>query len=295
MLARAAAELAPHDVAFYLRDLAAAFHSYYAAERFLVDDPSWLARAWRCWRPRARCCATRWRCSASAPRRRWSAASPELRRAPTWRMKSQRGGFAVGLIVGLLVGLVLALGVALYVTKVPVPFVNKVPQRTRRAGCGRGRAQQELGPECAAERQGGATRRGAGQRPCRRIGDDRERHAGTPPPGLNAVATPTTAPLRRPAGNRRRRPRRKALKPGADPFTYFAQAGAYSRAEDAQAQRAKLALIGLDAKIVEREQAGRTVYRVRLGPFDKRPDAEAMLERLNSASVESSLVRVERQ
>ncbi len=38
MLARAAAELAPHDVAFYLRDLSAAFHSYYAAERFLVAD-----------------------------------------------------------------------------------------------------------------------------------------------------------------------------------------------------------------------------------------------------------------
>lgn len=44
MLERAAAEFAPHDVAFYLRDLAAAFHSYYASERFLVDDPA-LARA----------------------------------------------------------------------------------------------------------------------------------------------------------------------------------------------------------------------------------------------------------
>jgi len=44
MLARAAAELAPHDLAFYLRDLAAAFHSYYAAERFLVDELG-LARA----------------------------------------------------------------------------------------------------------------------------------------------------------------------------------------------------------------------------------------------------------
>jgi arginyl-tRNA synthetase len=44
MLTRAAADLAPHDVAFYLRDLAAAFHSYYAAERFLVDDPA-LAQA----------------------------------------------------------------------------------------------------------------------------------------------------------------------------------------------------------------------------------------------------------
>jgi arginyl-tRNA synthetase len=44
MLTRAAAEHAPHDVAFYLRELAAAFHAYYAAERFLVDDAA-LARA----------------------------------------------------------------------------------------------------------------------------------------------------------------------------------------------------------------------------------------------------------
>jgi arginyl-tRNA synthetase len=44
MLARAATGLAPHDVAFYARSLAAAFHAYYAAERFLVDDPA-LARA----------------------------------------------------------------------------------------------------------------------------------------------------------------------------------------------------------------------------------------------------------
>ncbi|BDI03334.1 arginine--tRNA ligase [Sphaerotilus microaerophilus] len=44
MLADAARDLAPHDVAFYLRDLAASFHSYYAAERFLVDDAA-LMRA----------------------------------------------------------------------------------------------------------------------------------------------------------------------------------------------------------------------------------------------------------
>ena len=44
LLAGAAANLAPHEVTFYLRDLAAAFHSYYGAERFLVDDRE-LARA----------------------------------------------------------------------------------------------------------------------------------------------------------------------------------------------------------------------------------------------------------
>ena len=38
MIASAAAELSPHLIAFYLKDLAADFHSYYNASRFLVDD-----------------------------------------------------------------------------------------------------------------------------------------------------------------------------------------------------------------------------------------------------------------
>ena len=39
-LAAAARDLAPHQVTFYLKDLAQEFHSYYNAERFLVDDPA---------------------------------------------------------------------------------------------------------------------------------------------------------------------------------------------------------------------------------------------------------------
>jgi arginyl-tRNA synthetase len=38
MLSAASADFAPHDVTFYLRDLAASYHSYYDAERILVDD-----------------------------------------------------------------------------------------------------------------------------------------------------------------------------------------------------------------------------------------------------------------
>ena len=38
MLSHAASGFAPHDVAFYLRELAASYHSYYDAERILVDD-----------------------------------------------------------------------------------------------------------------------------------------------------------------------------------------------------------------------------------------------------------------
>jgi len=39
MLSNAARDFAPHDVSFYLRELAASYHSYYDAERILVDDP----------------------------------------------------------------------------------------------------------------------------------------------------------------------------------------------------------------------------------------------------------------
>ena len=38
MLTAAAQDFSPHDVAFYLRELSAAYHSYYDAERILVDD-----------------------------------------------------------------------------------------------------------------------------------------------------------------------------------------------------------------------------------------------------------------
>ena len=40
MLTAAAQDFAPHDVTFYLRELAAAYHSYYDSERILVDDES---------------------------------------------------------------------------------------------------------------------------------------------------------------------------------------------------------------------------------------------------------------
>jgi arginyl-tRNA synthetase len=39
VLTNAAADFAPHDITFYLRDLASSYHSYYDAERILADDP----------------------------------------------------------------------------------------------------------------------------------------------------------------------------------------------------------------------------------------------------------------
>jgi cell division protein FtsN len=72
------------------------------------------------------------------------------------------------------------------------------------------------------------------------------------------------------------------------------QAGAYTRSEEAEQQRAKLALLGQQAKITEREQAGRTMYRVRVGPFPRREDADNLQVKLQEQTIESQIVRVEK-
>ena len=80
----------------------------------------------------------------------------------------------------------------------------------------------------------------------------------------------------------------------ADVFVYFVQAGAFTRSDDAEQQRARLALMGQAARITEREQAGRTVYRVRLGPYPTRNEAEALQGRLQEQGIEVQIVRVEK-
>jgi cell division protein FtsN len=196
----------------------------------------------------------------------------------------QRGGFVLGLAVGLLIGLALSLGVALWVTKVPVPFVDKVPQRTAEQDAAEAERNRNWDPNAPLAPR--APRPGAA--------------ASAPAPGAtNAPATAaaplTTAPARDPAAILSGRlPTTPSAATGVDPFTYFVQAGAYTRTEDAEQQRAKLAMLGLDSRITEREQSGRTMYRVRVGPYDKKDDAESARTKLAGAGVDAALVRVQR-
>ena len=199
-----------------------------------------------------------------------------------------RGGFGMGLVAGLLIGLALALGVALYITKAPIPFINKVPQRTAEQDSAETERNRNWDPNAAL---GGK----AQPRPAAPAAPATAPAASAP--GV-AVAVPATAPAAsRPAA---RDPAailsgRATPTPAADAFIYFVQAGAYTRSEDAEQQRAKLALLGQSAKISEREQAGRVVYRVRVGPFPNRDEADALKTRLQEASLETQIVRVEKQ
>ena len=189
---------------------------------------------------------------------------------------AQRGGLFVGLTVGLLLGLGLALAVALYVTKVPVPFINKVPQRTVEEAS---QAEKNRNWDPNAPLAG----KTAASAPSGAAATNATTTAKATPAA--PAAPPASAPSPAKAG---------ASSPTGEAFTYFVQAGAYARPEDAEQQRANLALMGVTAKVTEREQAGRTVYRVRLGPFEQKDEAEAAKEKLAGLNVESALVRVQR-
>ena len=51
---------------------------------------------------------------------------------------------------------------------------------------------------------------------------------------------------------------------------------------------------GFSAKVSEREQTGRMIYRVRLGPFASREEAEAAQAKLNATGEKAVLVSVSR-
>ena len=237
--------------------------------------------------------------------------------------KPQRGGTILGFIIGAMVGLGAALAVALYVTKVPVPFMNKGATRAADQDVIETNKNKDWDPNSPLygknpARPPAASASGAVQ--------------GVTPPATAATPAPPTPPATpaavaakpataasatTPAKPERVEPktaetkpadpkptasadplgdlaRAKSGNPAVDPFDYFVQAGAFRSTDEAEAQRAKLAMMGWQAKITEREQSGRTVYRVRVGPFSKKDDAEGIKEKFESSGVESALVRVQR-
>jgi cell division protein FtsN len=214
----------------------------------------------------------------------------------------QRGNTIIGLIVGLLLGLGLALGVAVYVTKVPVPFITKTQPGGAEQDEAEARRNRDWDPNAPL-----AGRAGQPAAPVAAPEAAQPDASGTPnpPPGapVPVVVAPRTAPApvevqppsSDPLGDlARARGVNSSPAASSDPFLYFVQAGAFRTREDAEAQRAKLSLMGVEVKVTEREQSGGTVFRVRAGPFDKKEEADRLKQRLDGGDVESALVRVQR-
>ncbi len=213
-------------------------------------------------------------------------------------MNTQRGGTLLGLIIGALIGLGAALAVAVYITKVPVPFMNKSQARNPDSDAAEAKKNKDWNPNAplAGKNQPKPppAPQASGEVSGVPVPDPTvPPKAAASAPAKAAAAKP--APAADPLGDlAKAKVEGLPAGPSVDPFSYFIQAGAFRTPEDAEQQRAKLLLLGMQAKVSEREQAGRTVYRVRLGPFDKKEDADKAKERLDNNSIETALVRVQR-
>lgn len=205
-------------------------------------------------------------------------------------MHTQHGGTLLGLIIGLVIGLGIALAVAVYVTKVPVPFVNKGQSRSVEQDAAEARKNKDWDPNAPLYGKNPA-RPAAPASAASAPAGGAEMAAAPVRPASEAKAEVKPAVTGDPLGDLA-----KARSSGAsaDPFTYFVQVGAFRTPEDAEAQRAKLSLAGVEARVSEREQSGRNVYRVRVGPFEKREDADRSKERLEGLGMDVALVRVQR-
>ncbi len=228
-----------------------------------------------------------------------------------------------GVVLGLLLGLAAAVAVALFVTQVPMPFVDKASRgepkvllpdvrdapdpniglqgRSSPAVPGTalpGTAAPGAGAPGTAIPGTGVTPSGEspapGQAPGQpgapgtddlgnliaRLGQESarvENQVSTPKP----VATPSPPP---PA------PEPQASASGKQ-GTYYLQAGAFRAANDAEAMRARVLMLGFSAHVEAANVNGSTVHRVRVGPFKGLDEMNKARSRLGGEKIETSVVR----
>lgn len=219
--------------------------------------------------------------------------------------KRQQGGTFIGIIIGMVIGLAIALGVALAITNTPTPFTTKVAKPEK--------------PAEAAEAES--------------IDPNKGMYGNKAPardPARAVAKAPQTAPLPAPLPNRamEKKPEQKPMtdeklaamqlfsndhpkKPEPkvsdareapakadgtdDRWRYFLQAGAFRQQVDAENARAKLALLGVEARLSERQSDIGTLYRVRVGPFDQLESMNKVRGKLSDNGVDTAVVRISKQ
>lgn len=217
----------------------------------------------------------------------------------------QRGSTLTGLIIGLIVGLGIAVAVALTITKGASPFTDKTVKAGRPADPAPGQAQdpnkpmyanrdaareanKEISEKAAARTNGGGTDAPAAK------------PADADPLGQAIAAMKDTAPVKADA---KPETRVASVAPAAAPaaagaatgdYIYYLQAGAFRDLSDAEAARAKLALLGFEAAISDRTSDSGVLHRVRLGPYNQVEAMNKARAKLLDSGVDVAIVRNQR-
>lgn len=178
-------------------------------------------------------------------------------------------GLLLGIFIGFMLGVVVAAGVALYITKAPVPFLDR--GRTDRPAPAATQNLKDV-PKSAAKTPDGKPR------------FDFYRI-------LPGQEEPVTNEQLKQAATKEKGA--KAESEGELKDNYFLQAGAFQSPADADNMKAKLAFMGLESSVEPTNIPEKGVfYRVRLGPYTKIDDINRVRSQLAQNGVDASLVKV---
>ena len=189
----------------------------------------------------------------------------------------RKGSIFVGIFIGLMIGALVAAGFAWYISKMPLPFQNH--GKTEEATKGETKpADNKVAPKAPATQP--VQPISLPGKPGDKV-DDKPRfefYKILPgKEGTDEAAKPADKPAEK-------------AKPAAEPS--FLQAGAFSKPEDADTLKARLALMGVEASVqpVAIPDKG-TLYRVRVGPFSKPEEVAAARAQLSQGGIQASVVK----
>ena len=170
--------------------------------------------------------------------------------------RNSGGGFGTwfyGFLVGGVIGVGCCAAAALYITKAPIPFVNKVNQASEKINPIAGGTIPD--PNKPLSASGGAP-----------VNAPKSRVVTVEPPTSEQAAEETKLQIEQ--GSR-----------------FVVQAGAFSTQVDAEARRAELGFLGFEARVIPRTDGPKTLYRVRLGPYGTAQEANDVKSKLQANSI----------
>ncbi len=204
-----------------------------------------------------------------------------MRRDPKNQKKTAKGGTLLGMFIGLVLGVCIAAAVVWWINRANSPFAGMKPAAKT---------------DVVAARPAGASGP-AGQplplpgKPGDPVVEKRFQFYDILPGKADAVPDakkPDAKDETRKDDGKKPDAKAEELK---QPI--FLQAGSYTIAQDADNQKAKLALMGLEATVLQVMVQDKTYYRVRLGPFNKMDEANKVRSDLAKAGVDATLAKKE--
>lgn len=213
---------------------------------------------------------------------------PTLQRQDTAPRKSG-GGILLGLFLGLVVGILIAFGIVWYLNKAPLPFLDKTGSAAARDSAKA--AHAIAGNDSAAPAHPIALAGKPGDKVSEKPRFDFYGILEGKSPAGGATASPVAAPsVPVAAPTPAESSATKAAAKSAE--TFFLQAGAFQKPDDADNLKAKLAMMGIEANVqVATIPDKGKMHRVRIGPLGSADEMNQVRTQLSQGGVQASVVK----